>query len=141
MVIFGKIPNNYKENPPVKPNSVLHSNWRTVVVPLSFRIALLQETYSELLSAKEKCLAERRHVFPRLSVRGSGGANNRESSTLFNPNLKIYKALLKSELIQELFYESKTGFKRGQDPISRIPGGNRVSVKVDKLNDHMGISV
>ena len=103
----------------------------------------------EALSTKEKYLkkfAERRHVFPRHSVRGSGGANNRESSTLFNPNLKIYNALLKSELIHELSDETKTSSKWGQDPISRIRGGNRVSVKVgviqvEKLNDHRGISV
>jgi len=54
-----------------------------------------------------------------------------------NRNLKISKALLKSsghQLIHERCNESKRGFKRGvkrsSGPISRVPGGNRVAVRV-----------
>ena len=57
-----------------------------------------------------------------------------------NHNLKISKALLKKlsapghQLIHERCDKSKRGFpnvvKRSSGPISRIPGGDRVAVKV-----------
>src|SRR6218665_466351 len=61
---------------------------------LDIYIAPLQEAYSEALSVqlwskRNKKLAERRHVVPRQQAQCkrelilSGGANNRESSTLF----------------------------------------------------------
>ena len=68
-----------------------------------------------------------------------------------NRNLKIYKALLKRlsapghHHIHERCDESKWGSERGvmrsSGPIFRIPGGDRVAVKVsvvqmEKVNDH-----
>ena len=69
-----------------------------------------------------------------------------------NRNLNISKALLKSQAHQgtSLFTSAATnqrGFskrvKRSSGPISRIPGGDRVAVKVgvvqvEKVNDEMG---
>src|SRR6218665_3302829 len=67
-----------------------------------------------------------------------------------NRNLKISNVLLKSQarqLIHERCDESKGGFPKGvkNSPglISRIPGGDRVAVKVgvvqvEKVNDQMG---
>src|SRR6218665_160692 len=89
------------------------------------------------------------HRIPRMLTPAVGGENSRNC----NCNLKTSKALLKSQAHQgtSLFTSaatnqrgfSKGGVKRSSGQISRIPGGDRVAVKVgvlhvEKLNDQMG---